>query len=263
MSDDPRAESGLDAEFDAMAGWVAEAVRSRAARYAVPAACRGTGGPRVLTWLLDRMALAPGATLLDVGAGLGGPAAFARDRDRVRPVLLEPEPAAARAAGDLFGMPVARADAETLPLRDNGFDAVWSLGVLCTTPHQADLVAELARVVRPGGAVGLMVLVTPQDEALVAPTGNVFPPVAEVERMAGAAGLVIQDTAETPVDDPLPADWAEAEATVLEEVGRRHGDHPAYRAAKEQEALMGELVAQGLVRRLLLTARAGEVDHGR
>jgi hypothetical protein len=108
-----------------------------------------------------------------------------------------------------------------------------------------------------------MVLVTPQDEALVAPTGNVFPPVAEVERMAGAAGLVIQDTAETPVDDPLPADWAEAEATVLEEVGRRHGDHPAYRAAKEQEALMGELVAQGLVRRLLLTARAGEVDHGR
>jgi hypothetical protein len=52
---------------------------------------------------------------VDVGAGLGGPAAYAAHRTGVQPVLVEPEPDACRAAARLFGAPVVQADATTLP----------------------------------------------------------------------------------------------------------------------------------------------------
>ena len=50
-----------------------------------------------------------------------------------------------------------RADAQRLPLRDETVDAVTSLAVLQLIPNPAQTLAEIARVLKPGGRVALMV----------------------------------------------------------------------------------------------------------
>jgi ubiquinone/menaquinone biosynthesis C-methylase UbiE len=47
-------------------------------------------------------------------------------------------------------------DAETLPFPDNSFDVVYSNGVLHHTPNTRDVVAEIRRVLKPGGKAIIM-----------------------------------------------------------------------------------------------------------
>jgi ubiquinone/menaquinone biosynthesis C-methylase UbiE len=58
------------------------------------------------------------------------------------------EEAAARAGRDIR---IVDAVAERLPFEDGAFDAAVAAQVLCSVPSQADALAELRRVVRPGG----------------------------------------------------------------------------------------------------------------
>jgi len=48
-------------------------------------------------------------------------------------------------------------DAETLPFADNAFDLVYSNGVIHHTPHTERVVAEIHRVLKPGGLAIVMV----------------------------------------------------------------------------------------------------------
>jgi hypothetical protein len=57
-----------------------------ARKYYIPAACRGSGHPSALNWLLAGLAPRPGAVLLDAGAGVGGSAAYAQS-DRIAHLL--------------------------------------------------------------------------------------------------------------------------------------------------------------------------------
>ncbi|EUA43477.1 ubiE/COQ5 methyltransferase family protein [Mycobacterium xenopi 3993] len=50
-----------------------------------------------------------------------------------------------------------RADAQQLPLRDQTVDAVVSIAVLQLVPNPAAALAEMARVLRPGGRLAVMV----------------------------------------------------------------------------------------------------------
>jgi arsenite methyltransferase len=50
-----------------------------------------------------------------------------------------------------------RADAQQLPLRDQTVDAVVSIAVLQLLPDPAAALAEMARVLRPGGRLAVMV----------------------------------------------------------------------------------------------------------
>ncbi|NYE14930.1 hypothetical protein [Actinomadura citrea] len=86
--------SAMVAEFDDVAGWTADAVERLGDRYAIPAACRGSANPAAWAWPAEACELRPGSVLLDVGAGVGGPVAWAAERFGVRPILLEPMPAA-------------------------------------------------------------------------------------------------------------------------------------------------------------------------
>jgi arsenite methyltransferase len=69
------------------------------------------------------------------------------------------EPMLARAvhaeAGPQIGF--LRADAQRLPLRDETVDAVVSIAVLQLVPDPAAALAEMARVLRPGGRLAVMV----------------------------------------------------------------------------------------------------------
>ena len=135
----------MESEFDVVAGWTAEVALDLGRDFHLPAACRGSGSPASLRWFTDRLGLGATDRMLDCGAGVGGPAAFAAAEVGVRPILSEPEPGACRAARRLFGLPVVQA-ASDLPFATGAFDVAWSLGVLCTVTDQPGLLRELVRV---------------------------------------------------------------------------------------------------------------------
>ena len=108
-------DEAMEDEFGTMAAWTHEAVVGLGPEHAMPAACRGSGRPSGLEWLLTRLGPAAGSPLLDVGAGLGGPAAFAREQTDVRPVCVDPMGQASAAAAALFRLPALVGEAARLP----------------------------------------------------------------------------------------------------------------------------------------------------
>lgn len=242
-------------EFDTVATWTADAVAELGADHALPAACRGSGSPAALDWLADRMGLGPGTRLLDSGAGVGGPAEHVRRTRGVTPVLVEPMVGACRAAVRLFGHRVAVGDGAALPVADGAFDASWSLGVLCTVDDKRRHLAELARVVRPGSAVGLLVFLRTVDRLPEQPEGNSFPDAAELEHLAERAGLRIEDTTDVSDLPASPQEWQDATAAVDTVIERDHGDEDGYRVAQDNQELMGRLIGEGLVVGRLLACR--------
>jgi SAM-dependent methyltransferase len=109
--------------------------------------------------LADSADLAAGSRVLDVAGGTGN-AAIAAARlgcdvtctDYV-PELLER--GRERAAAERLDIAFETADAEALPYGDGEFDAVLSVFGSMFAPDQPRAVAELVRVVRPGGRIGL------------------------------------------------------------------------------------------------------------
>src|SRR5215218_8117763 len=109
--------------------------------------------------LCEAVNLRPDQRVLDVAAGNGNATLAAARRwadvtstDYV-PALLER--GRARAAAD--GLPVSfqQADAEDLPFADGSFDVVLSIFGVMFTANQEQAAAELLRVCRPGGTIGL------------------------------------------------------------------------------------------------------------
>jgi SAM-dependent methyltransferase len=238
----------MDAEFDTVAEWTAEVAESLGPQYRIPAACRGSGSPSALDWLLAGLAPRPGDQLIDIGAGLGGPSAYAAERTGVRPVLAEPKPDACRAPPRLFGFPVVQADATALPFADGAVSHAWCLGVLCTASGpdaQLDMLRELRRVLRPSGRAGLLVFLAARDRLDNPPEGNHFPSRAQLTALLREAGLT-----ETAVADPAslpapPVSWHERTAAIDRELRRRFGNAPALATALEQSRRIGELLHSG------------------
>jgi ubiquinone/menaquinone biosynthesis C-methylase UbiE len=109
--------------------------------------------------LCEALDLRAGETVLDVAAGNGNATLAAARRwcdvtstDYV-PSLLER--AAARASAEGLNVEFQQADAEALPFADGSFDIVLSTFGVMFTPDQNKAAAELMRVCRPGGRIGL------------------------------------------------------------------------------------------------------------
>ena len=241
--DDP-----MVAEFDTVAEWTALVAADLGPEYFIPAGCRGSGQPSVLDWLLDRLRPAASELMIDVGAGVGGPAAYAAERTGVRPVLLESEPGACRAAVRLFQAPVVQADAMALPCPDASADLIWSLGVLCTqasTENQLAMLREMRRVTRPGGRIGLLVYVATAPELDDPPEGDHFPARGQLRTLVSGADLRVLRQAEA---SDLPAaspEWRDRTAAVERELRRRYGDTPQLAEANEQSGRIGHLLRSG------------------
>jgi SAM-dependent methyltransferase len=241
-------EDPMEAEFGTVAEWTAEVVSQLGPDYAIPAACRGSGQPAALDWLLAGLDPAPGARLVDVGAGLGGPDAFAAAEAGIRPLLLEPEHAACQASARLFGLTVIQADATALPLADGRADAAWSLGVLCTLPGQDAQLAmlrELRRIVRPGGRIGLLVYVAARLPLDDPPEGDHFPAGHDLDSLVRNAGLTVLAAANAHRMRPPPADWRNRIEAVERELHRRFGRTTQLRTSDEQSARIGKLLESG------------------
>lgn len=95
-------------------------------------------------------------TVLEIGAGTG--LNLSLYEPGVRVVAVEPEPnmartAAGRARRATASAVVLRGVAEALPFRGDAFDAVVACYVLCSVEDPPEALAELRRVLRPGGEI--------------------------------------------------------------------------------------------------------------
>nr|WP_238351206.1 class I SAM-dependent methyltransferase [Kribbella shirazensis] len=242
------------AEFDDVAAWTAEAVEQLGVEHAIPAACRGSSSPAALAWLAEACELSPGARLLDVGAGSGGPAAWAASRFGVRPILLEAMPSAGRAASKLFGLPVLTADGRHIPLGNESVEVAWCLGVLCTVEDKVALLREIHRVLVPRASLGLLVVVAGDRPIRRPPDGNHFPTQTELEDVLDRSGFDLVEQIERPAAVPLS--WTRRAAAVAAHISARHHTHPAYTLANSQGTRLTSLFAQGQLSIQLLHAVA-------
>src|SRR3954449_1308023 len=109
--------------------------------------------------LCEALDLRAGQRVLDVAAGNGNASLAAARRwcdvvatDYV-PALLDR--ARERAAAERLDIEFREADAEALPFADGSFDVVMSTFGVMFTPDQGKAAAELVRVCKPGGKIGL------------------------------------------------------------------------------------------------------------
>jgi demethylmenaquinone methyltransferase/2-methoxy-6-polyprenyl-1,4-benzoquinol methylase len=127
------------------------------ARYdALSAAFSFWQDPRWRRALVDAVAPADGQRVLDVACGTGLVSAELLRRAPVRLVALDQSPqmlAAARARFAGSGVELVEGRAEALPFPDASFDAVTFTYLLRYVDDPRATVAELARVLRPGGRI--------------------------------------------------------------------------------------------------------------
>jgi SAM-dependent methyltransferase len=109
--------------------------------------------------LCEALDIRAGQRVLDVAAGNGNAslAAARRGCDVIAtdyvPALLEK--AGERAAAERLQIDFREADAEALPFKDRSFDVVVSTFGVMFTPDQPRAAAEMIRVCKPGGKIGL------------------------------------------------------------------------------------------------------------
>lgn len=122
----------------------------------IPAGKREAG--RVfLAWLLDRTKSQPIVTCLDVGAGDGiHLSLLAESAPEIERAGLDISlPALQTAARQSPGSLLMLANAEAIPMQDDSVDASLSYGVLGYTDNPWHGLAEMVRVTKPGGLVGV------------------------------------------------------------------------------------------------------------
>ena len=99
--------------------------------------------------------------VLEIGCGTGVHAQLLAEAGaRVTAVDLTPTAVRLtrrRLATAHLGADVREADAESLPFADASFDFVWSWGVIHHSESTDRVIAEIARVLRPGGRLAFMV----------------------------------------------------------------------------------------------------------
>jgi ubiquinone/menaquinone biosynthesis C-methylase UbiE len=112
--------------------------------------------------LLDRIGVAPGASVIDIGCGVLGilPQLRSAVGNGGRVVGLDIEPRLLAVAGQLtarqgLAAETVRADATSTGLPSGSFDLVHERMLLLNVTSPQDVVAEMARLARPGGIVAL------------------------------------------------------------------------------------------------------------
>jgi arsenite methyltransferase len=162
-----RAYAGIDAGAGRAA---AQRLYSEAELAALPSAAvdwaLGVGNP------VRHAALQPGEVVLDVGCGAGidtilaaravGPSGRAIGLDLLEE-MCERARAHARDAGVAQWTEFVRGEMEDIPLPDSSVDVVISNGVINLSPRKSRVLAEIRRVLRPGGRISVADL-TVNDE---------------------------------------------------------------------------------------------------
>jgi SAM-dependent methyltransferase len=110
--------------------------------------------------LVEALEILPDERVLDVACGSGNGAIAAARRSWAGAVGVDFVPALLergreRAAAERLGIEFVEADAQDLPFADASFDVALSIFGAMFAPDQERTAAELLRMVRPGGRIGM------------------------------------------------------------------------------------------------------------
>lgn len=134
------------------------------------------GGREATQAVLDQLGLAAAHEVLDVGCGLGGAGRFAAQRFgcRIHGIDLTPEyvetgKVLCSWVGLADRVRLERGDATAIRYGDGTFDRAYMLHVGMNVAEKTILAAELFRVLRPGGLLGIYDVMRVGDGALTYP----------------------------------------------------------------------------------------------
>jgi len=117
------------------------------------------GGPEATEELIKACRIGKGDRVLDAGCGIGLTTIRLAKKHNCRATGIDTSEKligwARKNANQLKNAEFMVADIRNLPFKDNTFDAVICESVLAFIPDKKKTLAELARVVKPGGYVGL------------------------------------------------------------------------------------------------------------
>ena len=239
----------LEAEFGSYSDWIVEAAEQLQVSERVAIASRGTGNPSLLRAAAEAACISEGDLVLDVGSGLGGPAAWLEEHYGCTTVgfdLMEASVAAQRRLFSSSRSVVANSD--TLPFRTASFDAAWSLGVLEMVEDKPAALTEIARTLRPGGRLCLYEYAGEKRTNGDWPEANLFVPATSIRSMIAECGLDLVTAERTPeIPDP-PLEWREVTRIVRNEIARNHAGDPRLEEAEKER------------RRFLGMRRSGEIE---
>ena len=134
------------------------------------------GGVAATKELIDQMGLRPGAKLLDIGSGVGGPARFvanSADNDVTGIDLTQSYVDIATSLSKRTGLAdktrFVQGSALDMPFTGASFDAAVILHVGMNLPDKPKLMSETARVLKPGGIFAVYDVMRLKDGALTYP----------------------------------------------------------------------------------------------
>ncbi len=134
----------------------------------------------------DRLGLAPGVRLLDIGSGAGWPALYLAQESGCHAVLTDLPPEGLKAAkrrAEADGLAerceIVQADGADLPFGDASFDAIYHSDVLCCHLNKPGVLEQCRRVIKETGRmVFSVILIKPglkdADYAVAANGGPTF-----------------------------------------------------------------------------------------
>jgi ubiquinone/menaquinone biosynthesis C-methylase UbiE len=104
------------------------------------------------------------------------------------------------------------ADAKTLPFADGAFDAAISNSILHHLPEPAGPLAEMARVIRPGGVLFVRDLLRPEtsqalDHLVEIYAANEVPHARRMFRESLHAAYTLDEVRRALASNGLPAHW--------------------------------------------------------
>lgn len=238
----------FEAEFGHYTEWLVDAIHELGLHDPVPAACRGTGNPWLLAHLAGYLDLEPGSIVLDVGIGLGGPAAWLARERSCKVVGIDIMPPAARGITRLFpDLRVALATTRALPFADATFTAAWSLGVIEMIEHKQEAFEEIARVLAPGARMVLYDFVATEDQLEKPPAADRFASAAEIAKLLEAAGLRVIEAGTVPFLPQPPDEWQSAIKRVRDRIRERHEDDERFLLAEEERGNFNRLRRWGAI----------------
>lgn len=125
------------------------------------------GGVEAVEALADAAGVLPGRHVLDVCSGMGGPARWLAQRHGCRVTGLDLTPSRVEGARRLTQwvrldhlVDFVPGDATAMPFAAGSFDIVIGQEAWCHVPDKDALIAECARVLRPGGAIAFTDILT-------------------------------------------------------------------------------------------------------
>jgi len=193
-----------DVEFDVEAAALADRMAAMDIDDRMAAACRGSANPAALAWLAEELSIAPTTKVGDLGAGLGGPAAWLQRRWGCSIVAVEPAQGAVMGAQRLFDLVVVQAAAHHLPFADAAFDIGLLLGVVSVVDDLGAVLRESARVANRLGVLDYC----STSSATVAAGGSTFRTPEGLAAAFRADGWVVDQIVS--IDVPTPTPWGRA-----------------------------------------------------